>query len=349
VTLGSGEGALAVPLNVTVPDSYSSTVSGRRRVPLLISLVPTWTNIRTEPLVWSRVAEPSGAILASIALPAGRSWNDATLAVALVDAVIADLSASFAIDRSRVFLTAASDSTDAAWQAAGHRADRFAGLIVRAATAPPQKHIAAMHHLPILAIHGSADERAPLADLRKAMVPMVDAYYDVTLAVQRGRKHETFADAAPVISEWMRRRVRPASAWQTAAIARTPAGNTGYWVEIAGVRDSATAEWLITDPANAETIVERRVELTTPATITASRGQIGNTNTVTTENVSRVRIHIDERVLPAERAIAITLNGKSHTITPDALGDRIEAMLEHARRTGDRSGSYAGVVELTVE
>jgi hypothetical protein len=147
----------------------------------------------------------------------------------------------------------------------------------------------------------------------------------------------------------MRRRVRPASAWQTAAIARTPAGNTGYWVEIAGVRDSATAEWLITDPANAETIVERRVELTTPATITASRGQIGNTITVTTENVSRVRIHIDVRVLPAERAIAITLNGKSHTITPDALGDRIEAMLEHARRTGDRSGSYAGVVELTVE
>jgi hypothetical protein len=77
VTLGSGEGALAVPLNVSVPDSYSSTVSGRRRVPLLISLVPTWTNIRTEPLVWSRVAEhpqPS-QLLANFLCGGGGKWN----------------------------------------------------------------------------------------------------------------------------------------------------------------------------------------------------------------------------------------------------------------------------------
>jgi hypothetical protein len=318
-------------------------------VPLLISLVPSWMQARTERITWMRVTQATDAIVASVDMPAGASWKHGTLALEIVDGIRRDVAAAYNVDSSKVFLTAASDATDAAWHVAVRRADRFAGLILRASVPPLSQHADALHHLPIYAIHGTADEKAPIADFNRGIKPFIDAGYDVTFDVKRGREHEAFTDAGPEIAAWMQTHARPAEAWQTAAFALSPSGASGYWLEITGVRDARTAEWQTYHPDDPMKVMERRVELTNPARASAARKQIGQRITVTADNVSSLRLLFNGQKLNLNEPIEITLNGKLSVVTPLEKADPVAFMLEYARATGDRSSLYCCEVRLDVK
>jgi poly(3-hydroxybutyrate) depolymerase len=344
IRTGVGDQTLDVPYTLAVP---RRAVTGQR-VPLLISLVPSWMNARSEPIAWTRLQEANDAIVASVDAPAGHSWANGPLAVAITDAIRRDVIDTYNVDAARITLTAASDATPAAWHVAMHRADRFAAMVVRAASPPPERAAEALHHLSVLAIHGSADDQTRVRVIQDGIAPLRAAGWDVTLRVENKRKHEAFTDMGPEIAEWLADRPRSAQAWQTAALALTPEGNSGYWLEITGIADVRTSEWVTQDPNNATHVLERRVELQTPARASAEFGQIGQKITITTENVTSLRLRFNGSTFDLSKPVDFIVNGKTTTLTPLATADPVSYLLDYARRTGDRASRYWCEVVLPV-
>lgn len=88
------------------------------------------------------------------------------MALELIDS----LAASNPIDRQRIYVSGFSMGGSTAWLAALARPDLFAAALPISAIAPDRAEAATLAQLPVLALHGNADEENPIASDREMLL-----------------------------------------------------------------------------------------------------------------------------------------------------------------------------------
>jgi polyhydroxybutyrate depolymerase len=137
-----------------------------------------------------------------------KTWNAGTCCgaamqrhvddIAFVAALLDDLAATVAIDRSRIYATGISNGGMMAYEIACALGDRIAAIAVVAGEMTALDRCRPTRPVPVLVIHGSADRNLPLAGGRGAKAVAVPEGRGVAAAVEFWRRHDGCAESPGV-------------------------------------------------------------------------------------------------------------------------------------------------------
>jgi len=137
----------------------------------------------------------------------------AVASAALQDALelVAQFAAVNPVDKSRLYATGFSMGGSAAWLLPTIGPGVFAGIVPISGVAPPDSQAGTFIHLPVLAIHGNADEENPItADRRFVQTIANQGARQVSLREYQGLDHQPPADIYPGFwwRDWLFRQQR---------------------------------------------------------------------------------------------------------------------------------------------
>lgn len=118
-------------------------------------------------------------------LPAGEIWTDDATIIALLDEVLA----THAADRSRVYITGHSMGGRGALYVAYKHPERFAAVLAMSAVSPISHWATKLRDVPLWYIHGANDVQAPIADADALIEAIRGAGGNVKYTRLAGRDH----------------------------------------------------------------------------------------------------------------------------------------------------------------
>jgi hypothetical protein len=308
----SVEYAYCVPKNYGAQPSY----------PLILALPPA--GAKAESYL-NEVFKDDGFrdnyVLVAPTPTAGESWISQDGLLKLLGLVLRSALDGFEIDTDRIFIDGTAEGGEDALRIAGAFADLFAGVVVRSSV-PQVAAPVNFKNLPLLLVHAADDAKMKGDAVAKLTKDVQAVEGDVSVEKVVGREHGACLEATPKILAWMsskRRVLRPTQIeWQTTS---TTFGRA-YWLQLDEIETGAD-------------VVGR---------VSARIDRDKNTITITSSNVLRLRVLLDDRLVDLDKPIEITLDGKKafSGTRERSLGH----LLEECRRTGDSRRTFTASVVL---
>jgi polyhydroxybutyrate depolymerase len=157
-----------------------------------------------------------------------KTWNAGTCCgaamqqrideIAFVAALIDDLQATVAVDRSRIYATGISNGGMMAYEVACALADRIAAIAVVAGEMTALERCRSSRPVPVLVIHGSADRNLPFEGGPGAKAFAVHEVRSVAAAIDFWRRHDGCAESPAIEQSGTVRRSRYLSCAASSAV-----------------------------------------------------------------------------------------------------------------------------------
>jgi len=317
---------------LTLPPGYDP----RRATPAVICMHGQVTKAGVMKTFWGRTAAANGLILIDPEYVYGRTqgYRFSEQEAHAVLGALWHAAGSVNIDMDRVYLHGHSQGGHACWDMGGAHAGRFAGVIPVIGAPYLNNPLANYTDTALYSIDGSLDGGAPRRN--QVAVRLLGALgADATYVEYIGRGHEAFFEEHDRVSLWMLRHRRDPAPKRLHLVALRNCDRRRRWIEVEST------------PRRLQPTVGGRLRIRpepTTAIVKASVG--GNTFTVRTQNVSKLRILLSPRLVDFSQKITVALNGRygrPQALNPDwafALADSF------ARR--DRRDIYLGQIRLYV-
>jgi acetyl esterase/lipase len=302
--------------------------------PVIVALHGQGDSLGLMIRCWSRFADAEGALLISVeyAVTGQEGYHHSYLEQSATLAALRDLSRSYRVDMSRVFVTGHSMGGHAAWDVAFSHPDRFAGVIplISSHFAFDTHYRRNSRQVPVYCIQGEKDvwtERC-----REQTADMIKLGADVTYVEYKGRGHEGFYEEQPWIAPWFRARQRDPYPQRFELVAGRTTDFRRFWVELEELRIR------LFDLAPTDKVPKRHV-----ATVKA-KVEKGNTLRVDCKEATALRVLLSDRLLDLDKKVRLRVNRKVR------FKGRVERSLRFMLRDflarGDREALYATAVEL---
>jgi predicted peptidase len=202
------DGGATVRYAISLPAGYVNAAADPR--PLVVALHPGGSYAYYGSEFMRSIVEPGlrawGAVMVAPDVPDG-SWATARSARAVL-ALVEQVAAQHAIDRSRVLVTGFSMGGRGTWYMAARHPEVFTGAIAMAGS-PGRMDVEQLAGTPLYLINSSTDEVVPFEGAEEAYRALAQRNHPIELRVLQGVSHYSMGAYIPALrlaGQWMQER-----------------------------------------------------------------------------------------------------------------------------------------------
>ena len=253
------------------------------------------------------------------------------------------------VDPDRVYLDGMSMGAGGAFRLAEHHPDRWAAIAPRCnvpdVRQKQDKTFVPMlcenfRNVPLYWVVGAKDEKIPLPAARAARDALAALKYDVVYREHAEGGHDWSIEKDDDVLAWLEKQRRKPYPEEVVFKTWENAFARSHWIEILKRTDAPPFVAVHLDMFGKES--ERRTEYRPPVLVRARRS--GNAIDVTCEEVRELRVWLDDEMVDLDKPVTIHVNGKK---LHDATVKRsVDALIDEARRRGDRGMTFSASVDL---
>jgi hypothetical protein len=343
-----GEGRAEVKYVVQLPPEYTH----QRAYPLLVILPNSGERPSSVLERWRKSAGDNGFILAAVDWdPAGTGYGYSESEHANVTKVIKDIKRSYQVDSDRVMLFGLVEGGKFAFDLGTAQPDLFAGVMTMGAgpNLYPARCWRNAQYLPFHCINGSLGGESA-GQLKEQFDKWILRGFPALWVSYKGRGQEWFGGEVLNLCDWMSRQTRSLPLHQLGTdgfggqfgkefTSLRAEGNRFYWISLDEVQPRCV-------PANL-----KRVNVTQPATMTASIDPDTNDMLIKTSGVKKLSVWVvrtpkGQHNINIEKPVTIKVGFRAAVVNR-RVTPSLAVLLEDLYQRCDRQQLVVGRIEVT--
>lgn len=254
-------------------------------------------------------------------------WHDQMGMFQLLGLVMHEVTNSYFVDKDRMYIDGTGAGGESACILASRFRDLFGGVVMRSAPFGSARVEGNLNHVPVMCAVGADDASLKIDEMRAKVDKLKAAKYPITLKEMAGSGKSSFAELNGEIATWLaeQKRVRFPETLSASIESRT-FGRT-YWMSIIRTETATTDEPVI-------------------ANLVASTDREKNTIDITSENIYKIEIYLNDSIIDMDRPFSVRVNGKELW---QGIKERSwRYMLDRYTSSGDPTRLFTASIEIDI-
>jgi len=220
-------------------------------------------------------------------------WTEMAGIIKLLGLCFKEVSRHYFVDMDRIYLDGFADGGFGAVKLASRFPDVFAGVVARSAGFGDAQAEGNLQYVPVFLAVGTEDETLELGKIRKKAADLEQKKHPVTLKEMSGAASEAFPSLNGEIRDWLADKRRALFPESVQLHAESPMYGRAYWLAVKRTEVGV-------DPETKEPFIAR---------VDAKYDRSQNRIDLTTENVYKLELFLNDVLIDMEKPFSVHVNG----------------------------------------